>query len=195
MIALEDGRFWHDSLKRAGRPADRGVDMNRLREFAEVARFFRIEGECRLPGASHPNDPGATPSGRATAAGRIYRAILAEAARQYARMPRDRGEPPDAGLVFDARLADRLGSWSIRWGRAQAGAGEDRAAQFKAIRSHIERMASLEDGRSLNEALARAGRDAVASAAPAPPRAFADVARFFRLEALWEMERIKSHGG
>jgi hypothetical protein len=53
-------------------------------------------------------------------------------------------------------------------------------------------MAALEDGRSLHDALARAGRGDGGTAAPALPREFTEVARFFRLEAMWELERIKS---
>ena len=54
MSELENGRFLDDALKRAGRSAARAVDMTRFREFAEVVRFFRIEAESRLPGASRP---------------------------------------------------------------------------------------------------------------------------------------------
>jgi hypothetical protein len=53
-------------------------------------------------------------------------------------------------------------------------------------------MASLEEGRSLHDALARAGPKIGGRDAPAPSRDFADVARFFRLEALWELALIKS---
>lgn len=192
MIELEDGRFWHDGLKRAGHPPDDPVARTRLREFADVARFFRIEAECQWPDAPRPAGPDATPAGRAAAAGRIYRALCDEAARRYLEMPRAGGSLPDARLVFDARLAERLGAWSIRWGRAQAAAGEDFSSRFAAIRAHIERLAALEDGRSLRDAMTRAGADAARVFAPAVPREFAEVARFFRLEALWERERIRS---
>lgn len=65
-------------------------------------------------------------------------------------------------------------------------------SQFTAVRSHIGRMASLEEARSLRDVLERAGQLSGGPAGPAPPREFADVARFFRLEALWELEQIKS---
>jgi hypothetical protein len=52
-------------------------------------------------------------------------------------------------------------------------------------------MAAMEDGRSLRDALARAGRGDGA-AIPALPREFAEIARFFRLAAVWELERFKS---
>jgi hypothetical protein len=158
--------------------------MTRFREFAEVARFFRIEAEDRLPGASRSKGAGVTDSGQAETAGRIYRAILDGAARQYRESPRD------VRLVFDPRLAERLAAWSVR--RARAGADPGRASQFAAVRSHLERMSDLEAGRSLHEALERAGPLADGLAAPSPPREFADVARYFRLEALWELEQIRS---
>jgi hypothetical protein len=53
-------------------------------------------------------------------------------------------------------------------------------------------MATLEDGRFLRDVLERPVPPVGAIAAPAPPREFADVARFFRLEALWELEQIKA---
>jgi hypothetical protein len=52
-------------------------------------------------------------------------------------------------------------------------------------------MASLEDGRFLHDPLARAGRGN-GGAVRAPSREFAEIARFFRLAALWELERLKS---
>jgi hypothetical protein len=190
MSALESGRFLNNILERAGRPAVEPVDLNRLREFADVVRFFRIEAESQLPKASRPNGTDVTASTRAAA--QIYRAILDSAARRCREMPHADGVPPDARRVFDPRLAERLGAWSIHWARAQAVVGEGTPARFAAVRSHIERMASLEDGRALRDALAPAGPAIDESIAPAPPREFAEVARFFRLEALWELERIKS---
>jgi hypothetical protein len=44
----------------------------------------------------------------------------------------------------------------------------------------------------VREALAHVGPRTGGPAAPAPPREFAEAARFFRLEALWELERIKA---
>ena len=90
------------------------------------------------------------------------------------------------------RIAERLAAWSVRWARAEIRTDISRVSQFNAVRSHAERMASLEDGRSLHDALERTGADVVGVAAPAPPREFADVARFCRLEALWELAQVKS---
>ena len=186
MSALEGGRFWHDALNHAGRPAVEAVDMTRFREFAEIARFFRIEAESQLAEASRPKGTDVTAAGRAATAARIYQAILDGAARRYRETAREGGAPADVRLSFDPRLAERLGSWSTRWARAQG--GEGRNFQFAAIRSHIERMASLEDGRSLHDAIARVG----GPVATAPSLEFAEVARFFRLEALWELEIVRS---
>jgi hypothetical protein len=192
MSRLEDGRFAIDALKRPGLPAAPPVDMTRFREFTEVARFFRIESEDRLQGASRPKGAGVTDSGQAETAGRIYGAILDGAARRYREVPRTSGGSADVRLVFDPRLAERLAAWSIRWARARIRLDQGRVSQFNAVRSHVERMAALEDGRSLREALERAGPLAVGLAAPSPPGEFADVARFFRLEALWELEQIRA---
>ena len=134
------------ALKRTGRPAAGPVDLSRFREFAEVARFFRIEAEGRLPGASRPNGTRLRPGrdrgpdlprdpGRMRPAG-------------IARRPRG-GAPADVRLVFDPRLAERLAAWSMRRARARIRDEPGRASQFTAVRSHIERMAALEDGRAL----------------------------------------------
>jgi hypothetical protein len=190
MSALKSGRFFDDAFKRAGRPADQPVDMTRLHEFAEIARFFRIEAESKLPEAWSPKGPDVTAVNQAAA--RIYRAILDGAALRYLEARRGGEAPLDAGPIFDLRLAERLASWSIRWGRAQARGGKGRISRFAAIRSHIERMASLEDGRALHDAIVRVSPPIGKPVALAPPREFAGVARFFRLEALWELERIRS---
>ncbi len=192
MSELENGRFVDDALKRAGRSAAGPVDMTRFPEFALVVGFFRIEAESRLPGATRPKGNDVTDFGQAVTAGRIYRAILDGAAHRYREAPRAGGALADVRFVFDPRLAERLAAWSIRWARAQIRADLTRVSQFNAVRSHVERMASLEDGRSIHEALERAGPGVVGVAEPAPPREFADVARFFRLEALWDLAQVKS---
>jgi hypothetical protein len=192
MGALESGRFVNEALERAGRTAVAPVDMTPFRAFADLARFLRIEAESQLLKASRPQDADITASSQAEAAGRIYQAILDEAARRYLEAPRAGREPTDDRLVFDPLLAERLAAWSIFWGRAQVGSGGSRVERFAAIREHIERMASLEDGRSLHDTFEREGPLIGGPAAPAPPREFAEVARFFRLEALWELELIKS---
>jgi hypothetical protein len=192
MSALESGRFLDDALERAGRPVLEPIERSRLREFADVAQFFRIEAERLLGDSAGPMGSDAIASSQAAAAGRTYEAILDEAARRYLVAARAGGAASDARLSFDLRLAERLASWSIRWGRARAGEGPGRSSQFAAVRAHIERMASLEDGRSLREALARVGPRDGGPAAPTPPREFAEVARFFRLQALWELERIRA---
>jgi hypothetical protein len=192
MSELEDGRFMVDALKRASRSAAQRVDMTRFHEFAEVVRFFRIEAEARLPGSLKPRGTDVTDSGQAATAGRIYRAILDEAAHRYGQVPRAGDAPADVLFLFDSRLAERLAAWSIRWARAQIRADLSRVAQFNTVRSHVERMASLEDGRSFHDALESAGPRVSGVAAPVLPREFADVARFFRLEALWELAQVRS---
>jgi hypothetical protein len=192
MSALESGRFLDDALARAGRPALEPVDRPRLGEFTDVVRFFRLEAERHLPESASPVDRDAIAAGQAAAAARIYEAILDGAARRYLEATRAGGAPADVRLSFDLRLAERLAFWSIRWGRAQASEGAGLTPRFAAVRSHIERMASLEDGRSLRAALARVDPRVGGPDAPVPPHAFAEVARFFRLEALWELERIKA---
>ena len=192
MSKLENGRFADDALKRAGRSDGQLVDMTRFPEFTEVVGFFRAEAASGLPGAMRPNGSDVTAAGQAAIAGRIYRAILDRAARRYREPPRAGDALADISLVFDPRLAERLAAWSIRWARSQARADLSRVSQFNAIRSHIERMASLEDGRSLNEAIDRTGPRVAGVAGPAPPREFTDVARFFRLEAVWELAQVKS---
>jgi hypothetical protein len=192
MSALETGRFVDDALQRAGRPAGERLDMTRLREFAAVAIFYRTEAESQLPAVSRPKATDVTAISRAAAAAQIYQATLDEAARRYLALPRAGQKSPEARSVFDARLAERLGAWSIRWGRVRAATGEVPGARFAAVRSHFERMASLEDGRALHNALAQAGPRADGTDALPPPREFAEVARFFRLEARWELELIRS---
>jgi hypothetical protein len=179
MRDLEDGRFVDDAGRRAGRPVGGPVDMGRFREFAEVARFYRTEAD-------------GTESGQAATADRIYGAILDEAVHRYRAAPRAGGVPADVRVGFDSRLAERLAAWSVRWAQAQVRDDGSRASQFAAVRSHLERMTALEDGRALRNAFERAGPAADGLAAPVPPRESADVARFFRLEALWELELIRS---
>jgi len=192
MSALETGRFIDHARERAGRSAAQPVDMTRLREFAEVARFLRIESESQPQGATRSKGTDVTDSGQAATAGRIYSAILNEAAHRYREAPRAGEAIADFRPVFDSLLSERLAAWSIRWARAQIRTDLSRVSQFNAVRSHVERMASLEDGRSFHDAVERAGRRVVGVGAPPLPHEFADVARFFRLEALWELEQFKS---
>jgi hypothetical protein len=192
MSELESGRFVDNALKRAGRSAALPIDMARFPEFSEVVRFFRIDAESRLPGAARPKGTDATDSGQATTAGRIYGAILGAAANRYRAAPRAGEAIAEARPALDARLAERLAAWSIRGARAQIRADLTRDSQFNAVRSHVKRMASLEDGRTFHDALERGGLPVPGVAAATSPREFADVARFFRLEALWELEQMKS---
>jgi hypothetical protein len=192
MTELENGRFVEIALKQSGRSGAQPVDITRFREFSEVVRFSRIEAEIRLPGAYLPKGTDGTDAGLAATAGRIYRAILDGVAQRYREAGRA-GEPAaDLRLVFDSRLAERLAGWSVRWARARIRENPTRESQYNAIRSHIERMASLEDGRTFRDALERGGPGVAGVATPAPPRAFGDVARFFRLEALWGLAQVKS---
>jgi hypothetical protein len=48
MRGLESGRSLYDALGEAGGPVDRPLDVTRLGEFGEVARFFRLDAESRL---------------------------------------------------------------------------------------------------------------------------------------------------
>ncbi len=192
MRELENGRFVDDALKRADRSALQPVDMTRFPEFTDVVRFFRIDAESRLPGAARSKSTDVTYAGQAATAGRIYGALMDAAARRYRAAPRSGEAVAGVRPVLDARLAERLAAWSIRGARALIRADLTRDSQFNAVRSHVKRMASLEDGRSFHDALERAGPRVDGAAAPAPPREFADVARFFRLEALWELEQMKS---
>jgi hypothetical protein len=192
MSDLENGRFLDDALERAGRSASRPVDMTRFPDFAEVARFFRIEAATGLPGASRPKSTEFNDFDQAAIPASIYRAILERAARGYQQPPRAGEARVDVRLVFDPHLAERLAAWSIRWARALVDADLTRVAKFNAVRSHVERMASLEDGRALRDAFEQAGPHVVAVDAPAPPREFADVARFFRLEGMWELAQTRS---
>ena len=192
MTELENGRFVENALRQGGRSAAQPVDMTRFREFTDVVRFFRIDAETWLPGASRPKGADGTDAGQTATAGRIYRAILDGAAQRYRDAGRAGDAPADVRRVFDSRLAERLAAWSVRWARAQIRANPMRESQYNAIRSHIERMASLEDGRTFRDALERGGPGVARVATPAPPREFADVARFFRLEALWDLAQVKS---
>jgi hypothetical protein len=188
MSALETGRFLDDALKRAGRPPGKKLDKKRLGEFVAVARFFRADAESRSPDLTRQGGADAAASSQSAAARQIYQTILDGAARRYLAIPHAGNARPDARSVYDTGLAERLATWSLRWGRAEAAARDDPGSRFIAVRSHFERMASLEDGRALHEALVRAG----GSGAPSPPPEFADVARFFRLEARWEVDLVRS---
>jgi hypothetical protein len=181
-----------DALRRAGRSTAQPIEMKRFPEFAQVARFFRLEAETGLTGASRPQGSDTTESSQAETAGRMYRAILDGAAQRYREAPRAGGAAPDVRLIFDPRLAGRLGAWSARWARAEIRTDSSRLSSFAAVRLHVERMTSLEDGRSLRDALERAGLHTAALALLPTPREFADVARFFHLEALWELEQLRS---
>ena len=102
MSALEGGRFVRDENNRAGRPAVEVVDMTRLREFVEIARFYRIEAESRLPEASRPKGRDVTAPSRAASAARIYQTILDGAARRYRETNLKAGAPSDVGRGLDS---------------------------------------------------------------------------------------------
>jgi hypothetical protein len=191
MTALETGRFRVEALRRAGRPPGQPLDMTRLREFVAAARFFRLEAECQLPETSARKGNVEADTSSVAVASQIYQAIQDVAARRYLAISRVGGRPPDAGLVFGSRLAERLGEWSIRWGRVQArGAGP--GSRFAAVRSHLERMASLADGRALNDAFIRAGSSLTRPDALPHIHEFNTVAQFFELEARWQLDLIRS---
>ena len=132
-----------------------------------------------------------TASERAEVAGRIYRAVLLGEVRRYLAPPRAGEPPPDATAVFDARLAERLGGWSLRWMEAARNAG-GRAARFEAVRDHLERMRGLESGRSVQGALREQGRPSDVPLDITKLGEFAEVARFFRLDAESRLEDLKS---
>jgi hypothetical protein len=117
-----------------------------------------------------------TASERAEVAGRVYRALLRGEARRYL------AKAPDAPAVFDARLAERLGEWSLRWMEAARNAG-GRAARFEAVRAHLERMRDLESGQSVQDALRQEGRLGDRPLDITKLVEFTEVARFFRLDA------------
>jgi hypothetical protein len=193
MADLEKGRLKTDVANRAGRrdPGPGDIDPTAFPEFVEIARFFRIEAESKLPGASLEQEDGVSRSGQAATARRFYQDLLDTAARLVVKEARAAGRPADPRAVFDVRLAERLAAWSTREARARMQADPSASGRFNAVRSHIERVAALEDGRALREAFKRAGLDAAVRADNVPPREFADVAQFFRLEALWELELVR----
>jgi hypothetical protein len=140
-------------------------------------------------GADPPLDR--TAAERAEVAARVYRALLRGEARRYLAPPHAGEPPPDASAVFDARLAERLGEWSLRWMEAGRNSG-GRAARFEAARAHLERMRGLETGRALQDALRE----------EAPPGGrpldltrlgeFADVAQFYRLDAQSRLQDLRA---
>jgi hypothetical protein len=168
------------------------VDMTRFRALTDVVRFFRIDAESQPSTAATSRGTDIADSRPAATAGRICRAILDEAARRYREAPRAREAPGVNRPVVDSCLAERLAAWSIRWARAVIRPNPARVSPFNAIQSHTERMASLEDGRSFHDPRERAGAGATAVGAPTPPPDFADVPRFFRLEALWDLAQVRS---
>jgi hypothetical protein len=124
-------------------------------------------------------------------AGRVYRAVLHGEVRRYLAPPRAGEPPPVAPAVFDARLAERLGEWSFRWMEAARNAG-GRAARFEAVRAHLERMRGLESGRSLQDALREAGQPDDRSLDITKLGEFAEVTRFFRLDAEARLQDLRS---
>jgi hypothetical protein len=134
-------------------------------------------------GAEPPLDR--TAPQRAEVAARIYHAIIRGEARRHL------AQPPDAPAVFDARLAERLGEWSLRWMEAARNAG-GRAARFEAVRAHLQRMRGLESGRSLYDALGEAGRPDDSALDVTRLGEFVEVARFFRLDAESRLQDLKS---
>jgi hypothetical protein len=134
-------------------------------------------------GAVPPLDP--TAAERAEVAGRVYRTLLRGEAR------RSLAQPPDAPAVFDARLAERLGEWSLRWMEAARNTA-GRAARFEAVRAHLERMRGLESGRSVQDALREEGRPGDRPLDVTKLVDFTEVARFFRLDAESRVQDLRS---
>ena len=117
-----------------------------------------------------------TAAERVEIAGRAYRAALDGWVRRATTPPRPGGGPPDDAALFSLELAERLGRWSLRWQEAQDNAAKSLADRYQALSDHLGRMSSLEEGRSLREAVKPPGRPVESK----PPRSFAEIARFFR---------------
>jgi hypothetical protein len=192
MRTLETGHFLDEAIKRAGRPANKPLDLARIGEFVAASSFFRIAAESQVPGASMVMGKDMMASTMSTAARQIYDATLDHAVQRYLALLSQGAARPDARSVFDTGLAERLGEWSVRRGRIEAGAAEGLDSRFAAARSHFERMAALENGGAWHDRLAQAGLTSGAAGASSTPREFADVARYFRLEARWELELVRS---
>jgi hypothetical protein len=129
MSSLEEGRFVREATQRAGLPTNRPVVSKPSRSFAEIARFFRPVDESGIdwivPGLAHferplnPRGVAVTPAERVEFAGRAYRAILDAAVTQFLAAPPAGAAHPEMAAIFNAHLAERLGSWSELWFQAE----------------------------------------------------------------------------
>ena len=133
----------------------------------------------------NPQGVAATPAELDEIANRVYHAILDEAVDRFLASPRGGETRADEVPIFDGPLAERLGFWSDLWSQSQELAAtdpswrslavSDRSARvptagvrtagpsgrMAAIRSHIERMHELENGRFVDDALKRSGRTTI----------------------------------
>ena len=138
MNALEGGRL----LGAAGKAvvaAGRSDEPKPPHLVAEIARFFRPVDEPgidrvvpQLVEDERPlKSPGiaVTPAERVQIAGRVYRTILDEAVDRYLASSRAGAARPADGAIFDVRLAERLGDWSVLWSQAEDDAATALAAR------------------------------------------------------------------
>ena len=127
----------------------------------------------------NPQGVAVTPAEQVEIAGRVYHMILDEAVDRFLASPRGGDTRPDELAIFDALLAERLGFWSDLWRQSQDVAARDPSWRLPAVgdrsarvpsagarhagpvgptatmRSHIERMRELENGRFVDDALKR----------------------------------------
>ena len=203
MTSLEEGRW----PRGAGRPRLVADVARFFRPVNEMGLEQVVPELVEVERPLNPRGVSVTPDERVEIAARIYQTILDDAAAGFlAARPKD-GTTPDPSMVFDAGLAERLGWWSDLWRQAEDAAIADPAARTAAVRnrsarpafggarlagpdarpdtvrSHVGRMTALEEGRSLRDALERAGRPASEPLDTSHFRGFVEVARFFRIEA------------
>src|SRR5262249_43750344 len=96
MRGLESGRALRDALGEAGGSADRPLEVSALAEFAEVARFFRLDAEARVPGPKSPQTPAARPSASSLFSSRT-RSRTESDSRSLARRGSVKNDPVDVG--------------------------------------------------------------------------------------------------
>ena len=190
MSALADGRFKHETGQATGGsvgpPPSRGsAAVARFFRPIDEWHIDQIVPDVLI--SERPLNPlgvAVTPAELDQIADRVYHAILDEAVDRLLASPRGGETRADEVPTVDAPLAERLGFWSDLWSQSQELAATDplsrspavgdRSARvptagvrtpgpsgrLAAIRSHIERMRELENGRFVDDALKRSGRTA-----------------------------------
>ena len=129
--------------RETGRAAGGPVEPRPPRISAEVARFFRpIDGwdiDRIVPASLQSERPlnplgvAVTPAEQVEIAGRVYRAILDEAADRLLATSRDGEARREEGPIFDALLAERLGFWSDLWRQSQDVAARDPSSRSAGV--------------------------------------------------------------